>query len=108
MSLNLCRTSIYQTGLAIFVDEDGNEKRVPLFTHVPFNEAKELQKQHFKNYYSIKGIFYTNEMMSYRMEDLIKEFLNKHHFLPQNYVDELASGFPHIPGHNPSFVHFYK
>ena len=106
--MKLFRTSIEQTGVAIFVNKEGEEKAVPLFSDEPCEEARDLRK--FITGYTLSDVFYANVkgLIDYRIEDLIKDFYNKHGFLPENYVEELVCGFPYIGGMNKNFCFCYK
>lgn len=98
--VKLFRTSIEQTGAAIFTNSEGEEKVIPLFTEAPCEEARELRG--IIPDYELKDVYYTNNFFDYKLEDLIRNFINKHGFLPENYMDELVSGFPGIVGRNDS------
>ena len=104
--MKLFRTSIEQTGVAIFVNKEGEEKAVPLFSEEPCEEARDLRK--FITGYMLRDVFYTNNLLDYKIEDLIKDFYDKHGFLPENYTEELAWGFPFVIGLNQNFRFCYK
>lgn len=103
--VKLFKTSIEQTGVAIFINSEGKEKVIPLFTVAPCEEARELRG--IIPDYELKDVFYTNNLLNYKPEDLIRNFINKHGFLPEPYVDELVSGFPGIGGRNKSSCYCY-
>ena len=102
--MKLLRTSIQQTGVAI-VDQEGNIKQIPLYSNKPCAEARKLGR---KFGYEVKSVFYTNSLMDYRIEDCIRDFKEKYGFLPENYIEEIVSGFPFIPGMNESYCYCYK
>lgn len=103
--VKLFRTSIEQTGIAVFINSKGEEKVIPLFTEAPCEEARELRGI-IPNYFLL-DVYYTNNLLDYKPESLIRNFINKHGFLPENYIDELVSGFPGIVGINNSFCYCY-
>lgn len=103
--VKLFKTSLEQAGVAIFVNSEGEEKVIPLFTEAPCEEARELRS--IIPGYKLKDVYYTNNLLDYKPEDLIRNFINRHGFLPENYVDELVSGFPGIVGRNNSSCYCY-
>ena len=99
-------TSLEQTGIAIFRDKEGKEKYIPLFSDNPCEEARGLFARDMKA--SIHtDVFYTNQMCNYKIETVVKEFVDKHKFLPENYIEEIVSGFPHVGGMCTNFNFCY-
>lgn len=99
-------TSLEQTGIAIFRDKEGKEKYVPLFSDNPCEEARGLFARDMKAF-TLTNVFYTNQMCNYKIETVVKEFVEKHKFLPENYIEEIVSGFPHIGGMCTNFNFCY-
>lgn len=89
--------SLDQTGLAVYIMEDGSTKEVPTFSVNPVEEAKQLMK-YIKGVKFLDTVFYTCNLMDYKTEDIVKDFVQKKGYLPEDYLDELVSGFPHISG----------
>ena len=104
--LKLFRTSLEQTGVAMFINSEGKEKAVPLFSNEPCEEARKLRDIFID--YKLKDIYYSNNMIDYKIEDLIKNFKNEHGFLPEDYIEELVCGFPHIPSLKKNFCFCYE
>lgn len=100
-------TSLEQTGVAIFKDKEGNEKHIPLFSDNPCEEARGLFAMDTKASL-LTNVFYTNQMCNYKIEMVVKEFVGKNKFLPENYIDEMASGFPFVFGKNTNYCYCYK
>jgi hypothetical protein len=88
-------TSLEQTGIAIFRDKEGKEKYIPLFSDNPCEEARGLFARDMEASV-LTDVFYTNQMCNYKIETVVKEFVDKHKFLPENYIEEMVSGFPHM------------
>ena len=103
----LFRTSIEQTGAAIFVNDKGEEKIIPLFSDNPCEEARGIRLTNFYNY-TLRDVFYSNNLMDFRIEDMVKDYIKRYGCLPENYMDELASGFPFIFGRNTNYTYCYK
>lgn len=103
MKQKLFRTSIEQTGAAVFKAGD-KEKIIPLFSNNPLNEARSITIGD----YQLEHIFYTNNLLDYKIEDLIRDFINENKFLPEDYMEELVSGFPFIMGISKNYCFCYK
>ena len=70
-----------------------------LFSLHPVEEANELVRNYFTNSCEkIKSVYITNNLMEAKIEDLISKYREKHLCLPENYMEELLSGFPYIIG----------
>ena len=106
--IKLKRTSVTQTGIAILVDKEGNTKQIPLYSNNPCDEARELRELDGLNNYTVKDVFYTNNMMEYKIEKVIENFVRINHFLPESIVDEMVMGFPGIIGFNNNYCYCYK
>lgn len=94
-----------QTGVAIFLGEHDEEIHRPLFSNSPCEEARGIA---FMTGDKLRDVFYSNNLLDYKIEDLIKDFVRECEYLPENYVDELVSGFPFIIGRNTNFMYCYK
>ena len=103
MKQRLFRTSMEQTGAAIYKAGD-KEKIIPLFSNNPLNEARSITIGD----YQLEHVFYTNNLLDYKIEDLIRDFINENKFLPEDYMEELVSGFPFIIGMNENYCFCYK
>ena len=99
--------SFDQTGVAVFIMEGGKEKVVPTFSLNPEQEIKELF-YYIEGVKELKNIYYTNNMMDYKIEDTIEGFVNEYGCLPGDLMDELLSGFPYITGDTMYTLCFYK
>ena len=100
----LFRTCIEQTGIAIY--KKGNKEIMrPMFSLCPREEAKEVMELTGDE---LIATFYSNSMMGYKIESLIKEFIAKNKYLPENYVEELVNGFPFIIGRNTNYMYCYS
>lgn len=96
------QTSLDQTGVAITKLATGEEKQIPLFSLSPCEEAQEL------SYYlegELKHVFITNNLCEYKIEDEIREYKKSHpRAIPEEFMDQLASGLPFIEGYEPLFL----
>lgn len=101
----LFRTSIEQTGIAIFLGEYDEEIYRPMFSNNPCAEARDIS---FVTGDRLKDVFYSNNLLDYKIEDIIKDFVREHGCLPENYVEELVNGFPFIIGRNTNLMYCYK
>lgn len=97
----LKQISLDQTGVVI-LDIDGKEKVFPLYSNNPSLEAGEVAS--FYPNAEIKNVFVTNNMLDYRIEDCITEYRKSYNsdVLPENYMEELVSGFPFLTEYNSS------
>lgn len=97
MKYKLVRTSINQTGASLFINErTGEEKIIPMFTKNPCEEARGIQIPN----YTLKWTVYSNNLLDYKLDELINDFIAKNKFLPENYVEEIVLGFPFTSGVN--------
>lgn len=106
--MRLQQTSLDQTGVAI-LNLDGEEKHIPLFSLSPVEEIHEFVRENYPSYdeFIIKAVYFTNNLMKFKIEDLILEYRETHNNLPENYVEELLSGFPYIIGINTFSMFLY-
>lgn len=104
--MKLQQTSLDQTGIAIFKNSTGDQKDIPLFTLNPITEAQSLQSTYFKEW-EIRHVYVTNNLMQAKIEDIIEEYRKGHRNLPEDYMEELLSGFPYIQGLEPAFKKAY-
>ena len=92
------QTSIDQTGIAIFImNGTGEEKQIPLFSSKPCDEANEIAK-----YIDGKKIhvFFTNNLLEYDILTELRRYEREHHgSISEEYMDQLASGFPFVEGY---------
>lgn len=97
----LKQISLDQTGVAI-LDIDGTEKVFPLYSNTPTAEADEVVS--FYSDAEIKNVFVTNNMLDYRIEDCIEDYIKNYNssVLPEDYMEELVSGFPFLTEYNSS------
>ena len=93
--MKIQQTSLLQTGIAIGLTLDGKEISIPLFSQNPVIDEIPNFKQRFPEI-KIKDVFLANSVLKYKIEDTIKEFKETNKFLPENYMNELRSGFPFI------------
>lgn len=104
--MKLQQTSLDQTGVAVFENNAGEQKIIPLFTLNPVGEAQSLQISYFREW-EVKHIYVTNNLMQAKIEDIIEEYRKGHKALPEDYMEELLSGFPYIQGLEPAFKKAY-
>jgi hypothetical protein len=101
--MKLKQMNLDQTGVAIFKTKD-EEKQIPLYSLKPFEEAQEIKKNYYNNEgITLEAIYITNNLMTTKIEDLIESYMNEYSALPENYMEELISGFPYIIGKNISY-----
>lgn len=101
--MKIRQTSIEQTGIAIFTTEEG-ERCVPLFSLEVCKEANELQT-YFKTLTRPTRVYMTNNLLEYRIEDEIEKFKKEHNnVVPEEYMEQLVSGFPYIEGYEARFI----
>jgi hypothetical protein len=97
--MKLQQTTLDQTGVTILLMKDGEEKHLPLFSLKPIEEAQTLVKRYFnKSCECIKATYFSNNLMEVKIEDVISKYRESHLALPENYMEELVSGFPYIIG----------
>ena len=78
--------------------EDDSEKQIPLYSCEPVQEARTLVQNYFSNCKKISAVYFTNNLMKTKIEDIIRKYRENHICLPENYMEELLSGFPFIFG----------
>ena len=109
--MKLQQTTLDQTGIAILEFEDG-ERTIPLFSIYPVEEAQNIVKDYFPDCIKIKAVYMTNnlmDLMGTKIEDIIHNYREKNDCLPENYMDELLSGFPYIIGREDEVtIYFYS
>lgn len=104
--VKLKQTSLDQTGV-LLLSMLGKEKIIPLFSCNPVEEAQELVANYFSEWEKT-NIFITNNLLEIKIEDTIEEYKKEYLFLPENYMEELLSGFSFIIGREIPFTkHFY-
>lgn len=96
--MKLQQTSLDQTGVAILILKGNKEKLLPLYSTNPVEEANKLVKNYFPDCEVIKAVYFTNNLMPTKIEDVIEKYEERYGYLPENYVEELLSGFPYIIG----------
>ena len=101
----LFRTCMEQTGVAIFIGEHDEEIHRPMFSNNPCEEARGVA---YITGDRLRDVFYSNNLLDYKIEDLIEDFVREHRCLPENYVEELVNGFPFIIGRNTNYMYCYK
>jgi hypothetical protein len=102
-----------QTGVAVLsVNEE--EKIVPLYSLQPVEEAMQIAdsiRDSYKDRYvnvEIKNVYITNNLMETKIEDIIEKYrISYPNTLPEDYMEELLSGFPYILGNEPHFTKAY-
>lgn len=96
------QTNLEQTGIAIFETETNEKKQIPLFSLSPCEEAREMSTYIDGE---LKHVFITNNLCEYRIENEIKDYKKEHDgVIPEEFMDQLASGFPFIEGYEPKFI----
>lgn len=93
-------SSIDQTGIAVINLGNNKEEIIPLFSENLVEEAHKLLPL-FGEEATVKHVFISNNMLTYKIEDLITDYRKDHHnpyILPEVYMEELISGFPFITG----------
>lgn len=97
------QTSLDQTGIAIYELSNGEEKQIPLFSLEPCKEARELAT--YMGCEKASHVYITNNLCEYRIEDEIRNYKKEHNgAVPEEFMDQLASGFPFIEGREPVFL----
>ena len=106
--MKLYQRNLDQTGVAIIEIGLENVYEVPLYSLEPVQEAQDLAKKYFPLGAIIKSIYVTNNLMSTKIEDIIKIYRKTHLDLPEDLMEELVSGFPFVYGLEPEDkVSFY-
>ena len=94
--MRLQQKSLDQTGVAILKLGD-KEKAIPLFSLSPAEEASNLIEECFPEYSEANvTIFVTNNLLETKIEDMISEFRENYLALPEDYMEDLVSGFPFV------------
>ena len=106
--MKLQQTSLDQTGIAILIMKDESVKFIPLFSSKPIEEAHDLVVNYFPDCLEINHIYFTNNLMDAKIEDTIEKYREGHPCLPEDYMEELLSGFPYIFGEPKSTIPFYS
>lgn len=96
--MKLQQKTLDQTGIAILRMEDDSEKQIPLFSCNPVQEAQSLVQNYFPNCKKISSVYFTNNLMETKIEYIISKYREGHACLPEDYMEELLSGFPFIFG----------
>lgn len=104
--MKLQQTSLDQTGVVIIENSENGQKIIPLFSLNPVEEAQSLQSSYFREW-EIKHVYVTNNLMQAKIEDIIEEYRKGHENLPEDYMEELLSGFPYVQGLEPAFKKAY-
>lgn len=103
MKPRLFQTSLDQTGV-VFINFENSTKIFPLFSLDLTCEAEKLAGTIGKGNPSItvKRVFACNNILDYKIEDLIIDYQKtvNRFILPENYMEELVSGFPFVTGYN--------
>ena len=105
--MKLQQTNLDQTGIGILFMEDGSEKQIPLYSCEPVQEAQTLVQNYFPNCKKISAVYFTNNLMETKIEDIIEKYRENHSCLPENYMEELLSGFPFIIGRDYEFTSYF-
>lgn len=104
----LKQTDLRQTGIAILELTDGSKKSIPLYSLEIMQEAREITNNYFKDSCKeIKAVYATNNLMATKIEDTISLYLETYKGLPEDYMEELLSGFPYIIGRDSKASAFY-
>ena len=94
--MNLVQTSFDQTGIAIVETPDKEQVTIPLFSLSLYDEANEMITYMEGE---LKHVFITNNLIEYKIEDEIRDYQEEHNnVIPEEYMDELASGIPFVQG----------
>jgi hypothetical protein len=104
--MKLQQKSLDQTGVAILEFKDG-KREIPLFSCNPVAEINSIIENYFSDCISLKAVYITNNLMETKIEDIIEKYRYKHPCLPENYMNELLSGFPYIIGNEEETLYFY-
>lgn len=92
----LQQKSLDQTGAAILILGGNEEKVIPLFSLNPVEEANSLVEQYFPECEKIKAVYITNNLLDTKIEDLISAYKEECSALPEDYMEDLVSGFPFV------------
>lgn len=102
--MKLQQTSLDQTGVAILrMNGESSEKQIPLFSLKPVEEAQSIVSSFFPTCERIEAVYFTNNLMEVKIEDIIANYRKNHENLPEDYMEELLSGFPYVIGAKPAF-----
>ena len=98
------QTSLDQTGIAIYTIGN-DEKIIPLFSLSPIEEANKMLDyftDHTIKKVTLEHVFISNNLLEYKIEDEIRNFIGENGYLPEDLMDELLCGFPfsNISGYN--------
>ena len=107
--MKLQQANLDQTGVAILEMKGSSEEKIlPLFSLNPVGEAQEVVKYYFPECETIRAVYFTNNLMEVKIEDIINKFRETSLALPENYMEELLSGFPFIIGNEVGCTtHYY-
>ena len=110
-----------QTGVAV-LSVNGEEKIVPLYSLQPVEEAMQIadslkisrinssktgiELTKVTNV-DVTNVYVTNNLMETKIEDIIEKYRISHANLPEDYMEELLSGFPYIMGTEPQYKKAY-
>lgn len=98
-----------QTGIAVILINK-NEKVVPLYSLQPVDEAMQIADSMSSSCgcnADVTNVYVTNNLMETKIEDIIEKYRVSHDNLPEDYMEELISGFPYIMGTEPQYKKAY-
>ena len=95
--MKLQQINLDQTGVAILTFNDRSEKIIPLFSCNPIQEIQEMAELYFPQC-TIQSVYFTNNLMETKIESIISKYRETNIGLPEDYMEELISGFPYIHG----------
>ena len=93
--MKLQQETLDQTGIGILI-ENGKERAIPLYSLNPVEEAQYIVKNSINKIEIIKAVYFSNNLMETKIEDIIKEYRESNRALPEDYMEELLSGFPYV------------
>lgn len=105
--MKLQQMNLDQTGVAIIALKEDKEKILPLFSLNPVEEAQEIVKNYYPECETVRAVYFTNNLMETKIEDIIGKYRENHSCLPENYMEELLSGFPFIIGRNYELTSYF-
>ena len=102
--MELQQKSLLQTAVAVFTNLEGAEIQVPLFSKKPIaGEVPALLKR-FPNL-KLKHVYFSNALLGTALATSILEFVYKYGILPENYLNDLRTGFSFIYDNRNFSVH---
>ena len=94
--MKIKQKTLEQTGVCILSNKrEEGFKVIPLYSLNIIEEANSIATE-LDSF--IEAVYASNNLMEKKIEDIIEEYMKTSLNLPEDYMEELLSGFPYIKG----------